>query len=56
MATVEVDEILSLIRTVGLAPTKAKNLKAMATLLVERHGGEVPADMEALRSVARRGS
>ena len=34
-------EILALIRTCGLAPTKAKNLSALARLLVERHGGEV---------------
>ena len=42
MAALPVDRILALIRTVGLAPTKAKNLKAMARLLVERHGGQVP--------------
>ncbi len=51
MAALSVDEILALIRTVGLAPTKAKNLKAMATLLVERHAGAVPNDMEALEAL-----
>lgn len=30
LARMDVDEILSFIRTVGLAPTKAKNLKKMA--------------------------
>ncbi|MDH3202232.1 MAG: endonuclease III [Myxococcales bacterium] len=51
MAELPVDETLSLIRTVGLAPTKAKNLQAMATLLLERHGGEVPADIGALEAL-----
>ena len=51
MAALPVDRILSFIRTVGLAPTKAKNLKAMAELLIERHGGDVPADIDALEAL-----
>lgn len=51
MAALPVDRILGFIRTVGLAPTKAKNLKAMAELLNERHGGKVPADMDALEAL-----
>jgi endonuclease-3 len=51
MAALPVDRILGFIRTVGLAPTKAKNLKAMAGLLIERHGGEVPDDIEALEAL-----
>ena len=51
MAALQVEEILGLIRTVGLAPTKAKNLKGMATRLVEEYGGEVPRDMEALETL-----
>jgi endonuclease III len=51
MASLDVDEILSLIRTCGLAPTKAKNLAALARMLVERHGGEVPRDFEALEAL-----
>jgi endonuclease-3 len=51
MAALPVERILSLIRTVGLAPTKAKNLKAMAGLLLERHGGEVPGDIDALEAL-----
>jgi endonuclease-3 len=51
MAALPVDRILSSIRTVGLAPTKAKNLKAMAELLIERHGGEVPDDIDALEAL-----
>ena len=51
MAALTVEEILALIKEVGLAPTKAKNLRRMAELLVERHAGEVPADMEALEAL-----
>ena len=51
MAALPVDRILSFIRTVGLAPTKARNLKAMAELLLERHGGEVPDDIDALEAL-----
>ncbi len=51
MAALPVDRILACIRTVGLAPTKAKNLRAMAGLLIERHGGEVPEDMDALEAL-----
>jgi len=51
MAALPVDRILAHIRTVGLAPTKAKNLKAMAGLLVERHGGQVPDHIDALEAL-----
>ena len=52
LARMEVDEILSYIRTVGLAPTKARNLKKMAEVLVERHGGVVPRSLEELEQLA----
>jgi len=48
MAQLSVEEILDSIRTCGLAPTKAKNVKKLAETLVAEHGGQVPADMEAL--------
>jgi endonuclease-3 len=51
MTALPVDRILGFIRTVGLAPTKAKNLKSMAELLIERHDGEVPDDMDALEAL-----
>ncbi|MGD8318703.1 MAG: endonuclease III, partial [Myxococcales bacterium] len=51
MAALPVQRILEIIRTVGLAPTKAKNLKAMARKLLDEHGGKVPADMEALEAL-----
>ncbi len=45
------------INSIGLYPTKAKNVMAMAKLLIERHGGEVPqrrAELEALPGVGRK--
>jgi endonuclease-3 len=51
MAALDPSEILTFIREVSFGPTKSKNLKAMATLLVERHAGKVPADMEALEAL-----
>ena len=48
MAKLSIDEILGAIRTCGLAPTKAKNVKKLAETLVAEHGGVVPRDMEAL--------
>ena len=51
MAALSVDEILSFIRTCGLAPTKARNLKALAEKIVVEHGGTVPADMAQLEAL-----
>jgi endonuclease-3 len=51
LAALRESEILSLIRSCGLAPSKAKNLKALAQQLVERHDGEVPADFAALEAL-----
>ena len=51
MAALEVEEIRTLIRQIGLAPTKAKNLKRMAELLLERHEGEVPGSLEELEAL-----
>jgi endonuclease-3 len=39
------------IRTIGLYRTKARNVIAMARLLLERHGGEVPDSREALEAL-----
>jgi endonuclease-3 len=51
------DGLVAYIRTIGLYRTKAKNVAALARLLVERHGGEVPRDraaLEALPGVGRK--
>jgi endonuclease-3 len=51
MARLDVGRIHELIRTCGLAPAKAKNLSAMAKILVEEHGGEVPRTFEELEAL-----
>ncbi|MDN3607481.1 endonuclease III [Kaistella yonginensis] len=51
MKELEVDEIKYLIKEIGLANTKAKNLKRMAELLVERHDGMVPQTFEELEAL-----
>ena len=48
MAALPESEILSLIRSCGLAPGKARNLKRLAQTLVDEHRGKVPRHMEAL--------
>ena len=50
MAALEVKTIQAFIREIGLAPTKAKNLKRMAEQLVE--GGGIRPDWEYLESLA----
>ena len=51
MAMLEVSEIQSLIREVGLAPTKAKNIKRLSELLIERHQGDIPSTFEELEAL-----
>lgn len=48
MAKLEEYQIKELIKEIGLANTKAKNLKRMAELLLERHNGVVPQTYEEL--------
>jgi len=57
LAALPVARILRLIRSCGLAPTKARNLKALAQQLVAQHGGAVPktfAELEALPGVGHK--
>ncbi|MFM7652316.1 MAG: endonuclease III [Vulcanococcus sp.] len=51
MAALEEAEILGHIRQLGLARTKARNVRRLAELLLERHGGEVPCSFEALEAL-----
>ena len=51
MSELEEEEILGYIRQLGLAKTKSKNVRRLAQLLMERHGGEVPASFEALEAL-----
>jgi len=39
------------IRSIGLYQSKARHIKAMARLLLERHGGKVPHEREALEAL-----
>lgn len=52
-----VDGLCEYIRTIGLYPSKAKNVIETCRLLIERHAGEVPNDraaLEALPGVGRK--
>ena len=51
MAMLEVSKIQSLIREVGLAPTKAKNIRRLSELLIERHQGTIPNTFEELEAL-----
>lgn len=51
MAALPEATILGHIRQLGLARTKAANVKRLAQLLIERHGGEVPASFQALEAL-----
>ena len=48
MARLEVEQIQAIIRPCGLSPQKARAIKRLSEILLEEHGGEVPADMAAL--------
>jgi endonuclease-3 len=51
MARLPEARILRLIRSCGLAPQKARALRATARTLVEEHGGVVPDDLAALEAL-----
>ncbi len=48
LAAARQEDVEELVKSTGFFRSKAKNLIAMAGDLVDRHGGEVPADMDAL--------
>lgn len=57
MANMEVEEIKEYIKEIGLSNQKAKNLKRMSELLMERHKGIVPqtfGELEALPGVGHK--
>ena len=51
MASCEIKDIEKKIASLGLAPTKAKNLKGLSVQLVEKYGGNVPDTFEALEEL-----
>ena len=51
MLTLGEEGVAECIRTIGLFRNKAKNTVALSRLLLERHGGEVPRNREALEAL-----
>jgi endonuclease-3 len=51
MATMQARQIMPYIRTCGLAPSKANALAKMSRILVAKHGGKVPKDLDALEDL-----
>ncbi|RYD55041.1 MAG: endonuclease III, partial [Verrucomicrobiaceae bacterium] len=51
MAKVPVEKIKEIIRPCGLSPRKSQAIHELSKILVEKHGGEVPADFEALEEL-----
>lgn len=51
-ANIPQEELEKDVKTTGFFRSKAKNIRAMAADLVAKHGGKVPADMEALTNLA----
>ncbi len=50
MMDVPVKEIEEIIRPCGLSPRKSKSIAELSRILVEEHGGIVPADLETLET------
>lgn len=51
MAKVPVEEIKAIIRPCGLSPRKSAAISELSKILVDQHGGEVPADFAALEAL-----
>lgn len=51
MAKLEVEEIKEIIKQIGLSSTKAKNIKRLSEILIEKHQGIVPANFEDLEAL-----
>lgn len=51
MVRVPVDEIREIIRPCGLSPRKSKAISELSGILIDKHGGEVPADLDALEEL-----
>ena len=51
LAKMPENEILKLIRSCGLAPSKARNLKRLAQTLVDEYSGKVPRDIDELEKL-----
>jgi endonuclease-3 len=48
LANADIQDIETVIQSIGLFHTKAKHIQAIAQILIEKHGGKVPSDKQAL--------
>lgn len=51
MAAKRASDIEAIVRPCGLAPRKSKAIRDLSEILVEEHGAEVPADLDALEAL-----
>ena len=51
LAVADPDDVRQVIRQIGLAPTKSRNIVRLAQQLLEEHDGVVPASFEALEAL-----
>lgn len=51
MAKVPVEKIQEVIRPCGLSPQKSKAISVLSQMLIDHHGGDVPADFTALEKL-----
>ena len=51
MVVLGLEQIRSHIKTIGLFNTKAKNVLALSEILIDKHGGAVPQDRDALEAL-----
>jgi endonuclease-3 len=51
MAAMTAEQVLAIIRPLGLAPQKSRALVGLAKLLLERHGGKVPRTFDELEAL-----
>ena len=51
MVKLSIDDIRNIIRPVGLSPMKAKGIFGLSKILISKHEGDVPNDIEALEAL-----
>ncbi len=54
MARLAARDIQAIIKSCGLAPAKARHIRELSRILVERHGGDRPGRLRGARGLARR--
>lgn len=52
LASADDAEVTALVRPLGMGPTRSARIRALAAQLLERHGGVVPDEQEALEALA----